>query len=136
MAVAKNDDRYQKVIELYLEGTNISDISRITTVTRTTIYKILDDPFYKTMIDTRLQEIKVQSQNKLKGKLSIYLNELEKLAMTSDNENTKKDCLFYLTNRILGTPTAKTQDITEVVKDKVNQEDMLDEFGKFTLIAQ
>ncbi|NRT78128.1 helix-turn-helix domain-containing protein [Clostridium beijerinckii] len=109
----KNDERYERVIDLYLEGESIVNINKITGVSRPTIYKLLEDDEYKAVIDKRLQEIRTQGQNRLQNKLNTYVNELENIALTSENENTRKDCLVYLINRILGTPTNKTQDVTE-----------------------
>lgn len=109
----KNDERYERVIDLYLEGESIVNINKITRVSRPTIYKLLEDDEYKAVIDKRLQEIRTQGQNRLQNKLNTYVNELENIALTSENENTRKDCLVYLINRILGTPTNKTQDVTD-----------------------
>lgn len=109
----KNDERYERVIDLYLEGKSIVDINKITKVSRPTIYKILEDDEYKATIAKRLHDLRTQGQSRLENKLNTYVDELENIALTSDNENTRKDCLLYLINRILGTPTNKTQDITD-----------------------
>lgn len=119
----KNDERYERVIDLYLEGMTIVDISKITGVSRPTIYKLLEDEEYKSVINKRLQDLRNAGQNRLQNKLITYVGELEKLAMTTDNENTKKDCLFYLINRILGTPTSKIEQTVEE-KTQNNTEDI------------
>lgn len=113
----KNDERYERVIDLYLEGKSIVDINKITKVSRPTIYKILEDDEYKAIIDKRLHDLRTQGQSRLENKLNTYVDELENIALTSENENTRKDCLLYLINRILGTPTNKTQDITDTKGD-------------------
>lgn len=118
----KNDERYERVIDLYLEGKSIVDIHKITGVSRPTIYKILDNEEYKVVIDKRLQDIRNQGQNRLNNKLNKYVDELENIALTSENENTKKDCLIYLLNRVLGTPTSKIEQTTE---DKDKKEDFI-----------
>jgi len=109
----KNDERYERVIDLYLEGKSIVDINKITGVSRPTIYKLLEDDEYKATIAKRLHDLRTQGQSRLENKLNTYVDELETIALTSENENTRKDCLLYLINRILGTPTNKTQDVTE-----------------------
>jgi hypothetical protein len=122
----KNDERYERVIDLYLEGKSIVDINKITGVSRPTIYKLLDDPEYKAVMDKRLHDLRTQGQKRLENKLNSYVDELENIALTSDNENTKKDCLMYLVNRILGTPTSKTQDITNANDSDANKVEDID----------
>lgn len=125
----KNDERYERVIDLYLEGKSIVDINKITGVSRPTIYKLLEDDEYKAIIDKRLQELRTQGQNRLQNKLNAYVDELENIALTSDNENTKKDCLIYLVNRILGTPTNKVADVSENknTNSNIDIDDMINE---------
>lgn len=120
----KNDERYDRCIDLYLEGKGITEINKITGVSRQTIYNLLDDDYYKAIVDERRREIRIAGQNRLENKLGKYVDELENIALTSDNENTRKDCLFYLINRILGTPTNKVQDITE---DKSNDSNKVED---------
>jgi len=135
MAGKKNDERYDRVIDLYLEGKNIVEISKITTVSRPTIYRILDEPYYKAMIDKRLHDLQTQGQSRLQNKLGAYIDELEVIAMTGDSENIKSQALQYLINRILGSPTSKVQDITD--KDNtndVNIDDIRSEFTKFKVV--
>jgi len=118
--------RQKKVIELYAEGTPVTDIAKICGVSRTTIYADLDNDDVKAGVDTCLTEIKSQVEKQVVNKLDSYVSELDKLALTSKSEKTKLDALQYLMDRGLGKPSSKTSlDIQDKREDDGTSDDML-----------
>lgn len=101
------NERQIKVIELYAQGTPITDIAKICGCSRQTIYDDLSKSDVKAGVDRSLTEIKTQVEKKVVNKLDSYIEELHKLALTSKSEKTKLDALQYLTDRGLGKATSK-----------------------------
>lgn len=107
------DERKLKVIETLLKGENVSDTAKLCSVSRQTLYKWLDDDEFKAEMDRQIQEIKMQGQKRINSKLVTYVQEIENIALTSKSEKNKMDALIYLINRVLGTPTNKTAEISD-----------------------
>ena len=107
------DERKRKVSELVANGETIMNVSKIVGVSRNTIYDWLKDDELQAEVDRLIGEFKKHAERKIDSKCDLYLGELEKLALTSKSEKIRLEATTYLINRIYGTPTTKTQDITE-----------------------
>lgn len=124
----------EKAIEALINGENITDTAKLADVNRKTIYAWLADEEFKAELDRQTQLIKKSGEQRLMSKLETYIQELEKIALTSKNEKNKMDSLQYLINRNLGTPTNKNQDITEHKNnDSIDSDKLQNEFDKFKL---
>lgn len=129
------NERQNKEAELYAQGVNVTNIAKLCDCSRQTIYNDMERKEWKAKVDDLLTEAKQVANNKLNNDVELYVDELKKIALTSKSENNKKDALMYLLNRIYGTPTNKTQDITDKQEDNsVNQEELDKEFTKFKVI--
>lgn len=129
------NERQNKEAELYAHGVNVTNIAKLCDCSRQTIYNDMERKEWKAKVDDLLTEAKQVANNKLNNDVELYVDELKKIALTSKSENNKKDALMYLLNRIYGTPTNKTQDITDKQEDNsVNQEELDKEFNKFKVI--
>lgn len=95
----------------------------------------MEEPEFKANWDERLQAIKSYGNQKLGSKLTTYIEEMEKIAITGRSEKNRKDALEYLINRTLGSPTIKTADVTndEEEQDKVDRVELENEFEKFRM---
>lgn len=125
-------DKQKRAAELYMQSTPITDIAKVVGVSRPTIYDWLKLPDMKAFLDTLTTDAKNYAERKLNGKLDIYVSELEKIALASKSEKVKTDTLIYLINRILGTPTSKTQDVgKDEEKESLTNDQIEDEFSKF-----
>jgi predicted DNA-binding protein YlxM (UPF0122 family) len=127
------NERQQKEAELYAQGTEITDIAKLCGVARQTIYNDMKRPEWKATVDEYVTQLKKQGEQKIMSKVDIYISELEKIALTSKSENTKKDILIYLLNRIYGLPTSKTQDVSDKKDESVDPKVIHNEFEKYKL---
>lgn len=128
------NERQKKECELYAEGETITNIAKICNTSRQTVYEDMKRDEWKANLDELVTEIKVQGEKKIMSKVDKYIGELDKIAMTSKSENTKKDVLMYLLNRIYGSPTNKNQDITDNKDDNnIDKDTLQNDFNKFKL---
>ncbi|KEH95737.1 hypothetical protein Z962_07885 [Clostridium botulinum C/D str. BKT12695] len=127
-----------KAMELLLNGETITDTAKVVGVERKTIYRWMEKKEWKDNWNKCIQEIKTEGNNRIIKNLDKYVTELEKIALTSISDKTRADTLTYLINRILGTPTNKTQDVTED-KDKkddfVNLDNIVEDIKTDNVIA-
>lgn len=102
-----------KAIELLLKGTSINDIATITGVSRQTIstWKNKNEVF-KAELDKNLQDLKSEVNNKILLNIEPLVDKLVRIALKSKSDKTSLDAIIYAINRLCGTPTNKTQDIT------------------------
>lgn len=131
------NDRQMKLIELYAQGTPITDIAKICGVSRQTIYTDLDNKDVKAGVDKCLTEMKNQAEKKLTQSVDTLVEEIKKLALTSKSEKIRSENLQYLLNRIYGTPTSRIADVTEQEdKDNINTNELEQEFNKFKVLKK
>jgi transposase len=136
MEMALND-RQLKVIDLYATGETVTNIAKITGVSRQTIYADLDSKDVKAGIDKCLTEMKNQAEKKLTQSVDTLVEEIKKLALTSKSEKIRSENLQYLLNRIYGTPTSKIADVTkDEDKENINSGDLEQEFNKFNILKK
>ncbi|MHB9943655.1 carbon monoxide dehydrogenase [Clostridium sporogenes] len=102
-----------KAIELLLKGTSINDIATITGVSRQTIstWKNKNEVF-KAELNKSLQDLKSEVNNKILLNIEPLVDKLVRIALKSKSDKTSLDAIIYAINRLCGTPTNKTQDIT------------------------
>ena len=125
-----------KAIQYALKGMSNAEIGELLGVDRTTVWRWTQTKEWRSTFNDMQQEIKKQGENKILGELDVYVEELKSLALTSDSEKTKLDALTYLIDRVMGKATTKVQDVSDD-KDKgnkINTEQMSEEFKKFKLI--
>jgi transposase len=129
------NERQEKVIELFATGETITNIAKITGVSRNTIYADLDSADVKAGVAKCLTEMKNQAEKKIGADVDLYVTEFKKLALTSKSEKIKLDALQYILNRIYGTPTTKIADVTGAIdRELITPEQLEEEFGKFKAI--
>lgn len=106
------DERKMKAIENIVLGENYSNVAKLSGVSRQALYNWLDDDEFKAELDRRIQEIRKQGEQRIASKITTYISELEKIALTGKSEKNRSDALQYLINRDLGAPTSKISNIT------------------------
>lgn len=130
------NEQQSLAIDMLIEGkVSKIDIAKTCDRSRQWLYdSVINDEECKAELDARLQEIKDAGEKRIKSKVDMYIKELDKIALTSKNENTKKDVLMYLLNRIYGNPTSKleTNDNTKD-NESISTNDLQNEFNKFKL---
>lgn len=112
--------KHYEAIELLVKGENITNVAKIVGVDRTSIYNWFKDKEFKATLNEYQQSIKTEGENIIKGKLTTYISELERIALTGKSEKNKLDALEYLVNRVMGTPTNKVEQTVETKEEESN----------------
>lgn len=118
MILAK--DQYE-FIDLYLEGVNITEISKVLNKSRQTLYTWLKYEAVQVEIENRKARIRNEAKDKINMFVNTCVDEMKKLALNSTDQRVKLQALKYLLDRSLGTPTAEKND-TVVVEDDNNKD--------------
>lgn len=111
----------EEVIQLIVNGENISTIARKLNKSRQTIYTWIKNPEFKAEIELRQQMLKQQARDKINSNILTCIDHMKELALTSTDPRVKLQALKYLLDRSLGTPTAEKND-TVVVEDDKNKD--------------
>ena len=123
------NQKHLDAIEELIKGENISNIAKKLKISRASLYNWLDDEGFKLELDKRRQIISRNALNRVNIKVNEYLEGIEKIAKTTDNDNTALTAYGMLLDRALGKATSK-QDISvtnnDSVKEEVNLDDLLD----------
>ena len=105
-------EKHFKAIEYIIKGENLSNVARITGVSRTALYNWLEEEEFKAELNRQRQEIKDSAKERINANIGIYIAQLHEIATTSQSEKARIEASTYLLNRVLGTPTRVQQDIT------------------------
>ena len=103
------NQKHLDAIEELMKGENISNIAKKLKVSRASIYNWLDDEEFKLELDKRKQIISRNALNRVNIKVNEYLEGIEKIAKTTDNDNTALTAYGMLLDRALGKATAKQE---------------------------
>lgn len=122
MATKELDERQLKAIELLIKGTSINDIAAILGVSRQSVsaWKNKDEVF-KAELNKCIQDLKTGVNNKILLNIEPLVDKLVRIALKSKSDKTSLDAIIYAINRLCGTPTNKTQDMTS---DKDNDKEI------------
>ena len=102
-------DKQNKMINMLIEGVPKLTIAKDLKISRQTIYDWMDKEEIKLEIGRRRQKMCEEALGQVKGDTNKLLAELEKMALTSENESIKVQCINSLLDRILGKATAKQE---------------------------
>lgn len=117
------NEKQVEVLQLHVEGENITNISKITGVTRQSIYNWMKDEEFKEELDKALDRAKSDANYKITSKLTNYIDELSRLALTAKSEKIRSDTLMYLVDRVLGKSTTKIENMVDNNSNKENKSD-------------
>lgn len=113
---------HHEFIDLYLEGRNITEISKVLNKSRQTLYTWLKYEAVQVEIENRKSTIRKEAKDKINMFLNTCVDEMKDLALNSTDQRVKLQALKYLLDRSLGTPTAEKND-TVVVDDSSKEKD-------------
>lgn len=117
----------EEVIQLIVEGENISNIARKLNKSRQTIYTWLKSPEFNAEIELRQQMLKKQARDKINSNVVTCIDEMKELAFKSTDQRVKLQALKYLLDRSLGTPTAEKEEKLIVDSNSSDENRSLDE---------
>lgn len=110
---------------LQAEGHKIIDISKKIGISRQSISAWQKDSEYQDAIKSIQKDMITNARHRLVKKTDSYLDELEKIALNSDNEKTKLSALTYLLDQSLGKATGyKEINVAEDKKESLSWDDM------------
>lgn len=117
-------EKHFKAIEYIIKGENLSNVAKLTGVSRTALYNWLEEENFKAELNRQRQEIKDSAKERINANIGVYIAQLHEIATTSQSEKARIEANIYLLNRVLGTPTRVQQDITEDNKEENNNIDI------------
>ena len=112
------DERKEEAITLIIQGEQFIDIAKLVGIARSTLYDWMENKEFKTELDKRRQEIKVQGNNLILNELGSYIKELKHIALCDKSAKVRSDTAQYLVDRVLGKTTTKIE--TNVEQDNSN----------------
>ena len=107
------DERQLKAIELLAIGETISNTANIVGVNRKTISEWKKQDKFKVELDRQVAELKSNVEKKILSNINPMMDKLIKIALKSSSDKTSLDAIIYALNRVLGTPTNKTQEVND-----------------------
>lgn len=130
------DERQLKAIELLATGETVSETARLVGVNRKTITEWKKQEKFKAELDRQVADLKSNVERKILTNINPILDKLIKIALKSDSDKTSLDACIYAINRLAGTPTNKTQDVTDTTGKDINVsiDDMLNEIKEDNII--
>lgn len=111
-----------RAAELLAKGETKIKTAEFVGVNRKTIDRWLDTEKFKAEVDRQVSLLKSKINEKIGMNIEPLMDKLINIALKSDSEKTSLDAIIYAINRLAGTPTNKTQDVTE---DKDKKEDFI-----------
>lgn len=130
------DDRQLKAVELIATGETVSATAKKVGVNRKTIGEWKKQEKFKAEVDRLVAELKSGVEKKILTNINPMLDKLMDIALNSDSDKTSLDAIIYAINRLCGTPTNKTQEISSDndKADIVDIDDMLNEIDSNKVI--
>lgn len=120
-------EKHLKVIDLIIEGKNLTDISKILKVSRTSIYNWLKDKEFNNELNKRKQEIKSKGMDKMLCELELHLNNISDLALNSSSDAVRLNASSFYVEHVLGKATTKIEATTDSKEDEkdMNMDEIL-----------
>lgn len=94
--------KQDKMIDMLLEGQNITDIANKLSVARSTIYDWKSREDIKAELEARREEFKKSAQDKITNDLCTYVDNMKKLACSSTDIRVKFQANKFLIEQGLG----------------------------------
>ena len=123
-------EKQVRAIDLIIKGETLSDVARLVGVSRQTVsFWKNSDELFKAELEKSIQGLKSQVNARILDNMTPLMDKLIKIALKSNSDKTSLDAIIYALNRVCGTPTNKTQDVTED-QDKDNKNNSIEDMLK------
>ena len=103
------NNKQLQAISMLMDNMQKSEIASKLGVSRTTLYKWIDNEEFKLELDRRRQEISKHALSDLKGDTKQILEAVKELGYKAESEAVRLSALNSLLDRILGKATAKQE---------------------------
>ena len=112
------NEKQIQAIELLAKGETISDVAKMVGVSRQSVSTWKNNnKVFKDELAKYVQGLKSGIDTKIMNNIHPLVDRLIKIALKSKSDKTSLEAIEYALNRVLGTPTNKTQDVTTVSAD-------------------
>lgn len=111
--VSELNETQLKAIEMLASGENQSNTAKLLGVNPKTIGRWMKDKKFKAELDKCVQLATSKVSEKILLNIAPLTDRLVRIALKSNSDKTALDAIIYALNRVCGTPTNKTQDVTE-----------------------
>ena len=102
-------DKQIQAANMLLEKKKKTDIARDLGIQRSTLYSWIDNEEFKLFMDKRREELLKATMNDMKSDIGVLIDQVKKIALTSDNENTRLTACQMILDRVLGKAVAKSE---------------------------
>ena len=112
------NEKQMQAIELIAKGETLTDVARIIGASRTSVstWKNKNEVF-KAELNKYIQGMKDGVDKRIMNNINPLVDRAIRIALKGKSDKTSLDAIIYLLNRVLGTPTNKTQDVTDTDKE-------------------
>lgn len=130
------EPRQLKAVELLINGESISETARLVGVNRKTVSAWLRKDYFKAEMDRQRATLKSKVEDKILTNLNPLLDKLMGIALKSSSDKTSLDAIIYAINRLCGTPTNKTADVSDDKDDKGNEDQIWEELEELDNVVK
>ena len=112
------NEKQIRAIELIAQGETTTDVAKMVGVSRqsVTTWKNKNELF-KAELDKYIKGMKDGVDKRIMNNINPLIDRAIRIALKGKSDKTSLDAIIYLLNRVLGTPTNKTQDVTDTDKE-------------------
>ena len=128
------DERQLKAVYLMAQGYSKSRIAKEVGVNVKTITAWTKKEEFTVEVDKCLERQKLSIEDTIKRNVEPIMSRMLGIALSSESDKTSLDACIYLVNRLLGTPTAKTMEVTEETVEVENIDDILQDIEDSNVI--
>ena len=112
------NEKQMQAIELIAKGETLTDVARIIGASRTSVSTWKNkNELFKAQLNKYIQGMKDGVDKRIMNNINPLIDRAIRIALKGKSDKTSLDAIIYLLNRVLGTPTNKTQDITDTDKE-------------------
>ena len=112
------NEKQMQAIELIAKGETLTDVARIIGASRTSVSTWKNkNELFKAELNKYIQGMKDGVDKRIMNNINPLIDRAIRIALKGKSDKTSLDAIIYLLNRVLGTPTNKTQDITDTDKE-------------------
>ena len=112
------NEKQMQAIELIAKGETLTDVARIIGASRTSVSTWKNkNELFKAELNKYIQGMKDGVDKRIMNNINPLVDRAIRIALKGKSDKTSLDAIIYLLNRVLGTPTNKTQDVTDTDKE-------------------
>ena len=112
------NEKQMQAIELIAKGETLTDVARIIGASRTSVSTSKNkNELFKAELNKYIQGMKDGVDKRIMNNINPLIDRAIRIALKGKSDKTSLDAIIYLLNRVLGTPTNKTQDVTDTDKE-------------------